>query len=223
MENKFTILENFLPISIQNALFEQFQYNTKWNYVSKCSGNDGFDRNDHNIKEGPRLTHFSYQVDLNSDGHTASITDPETLPLTRIVLYFLELLSGCTVTQLHRIKTGMNLMNESHKGKYHPPHADIVDSNEYFTLLYYVKDSDGPTRFFNKCALDPNCNFDLIETGQVHPKKGRAILFNSNIMHSSTCPQEHENRFAVNYIFKADNLDLHFTPPTNLSVTHCKV
>jgi hypothetical protein len=90
-------------------------------------------------------------------------------------------------------------------------------------MLYYVRDSDGPTRFFNKWGTDPNSNEDLIETGRVDPKKGRAILFNSNIMHSSTCPQEHENRCSINYIFKADNLDLHFTPPTNLSVTHCKV
>ena len=221
-DNKFVIIENFLPISIQNALEDLFQYNTKWNYVSKCSGAD-IDHDNPNMKEGPLLTNLAYHVDFNSDGHAASITDPETLPLTRMVLYFLESISGCTVTQLHRIKIRMNLMDESYKGKYHPPHADIFDSHEYFTMLYYVRDSDGPTRFFNKWGTDPNPNKDLIETGRVDPKKGRAVLFNSNLMHCSTCPQEHENRFSINYIFKADNLDLHFTPSTNLSVTHCKV
>ena len=213
----YTIIDNFLPISIQNMIEYHYQYKTRWNYSSFTSGDysSECDEKDTCIKDGPQLLNVSHHEDGN-------LIDPDTFGLTRLVLYFLEHASGCTVDDIFRIKTNMNLKDESFKGKYHPPHADSADP-EHLTLLYTVKDSDGPTRLFNKSINDPMPLNDLVEIVQHHPKKGRAILFPSNVMHSGTCPIEHENRISINYIFKATNLKIHFQPLNNLTVTHCEI
>jgi hypothetical protein len=208
----YTVIENFLPTTIQNILEEQFQYNTQWNYVSFTSGNDtanAVDVVDDNIKECPQIVHIS---------SWGGKDNPETFGLTRMVLYFLESITGCTVTDVHKIKTNMNLKDESYKGKYHPPHADHK-SPEYFTMIYYIRDSDGPTRFFQKSTTDPMPYTDLKVIGEVEPKKGRAILFPANLMHTGTCPINHENRLVINLVFKADNLKIHFDTQNKLSVS----
>lgn len=57
-------------------------------------------------------------------------------------------------------------------------HIDM--EREHKVLLYYVKDSDGDTVFFNKK--------DKINK-RVTPKKGRAVLFDGSIWHSSYKPK----------------------------------
>lgn len=210
----YTVIEDFLPTTVQNMLEEQFQYNTQWNYVSYTSGNeeDVIDAvSDNVIEDPPQLVHIS---------SWGGKDNPETFGLTRMVLYFLESITGCTVTDVHKIKTNMNLKDDTYKGKvkYHPPHADHK-SPEYFTLIYYIKDSDGPTRIFQKTTLDPLPYKDLIEVGSVEPKKGRAILLKSNLMHTGTCPTETENRLVINFVFKAENLKVDFDPKNTLSVS----
>ena len=151
-----------------------FQYHTAWNYSSYTSGNNQENQSsDPLVKECPQLIHQSL---WNGVG------DPASINLTQMVLYFLEYISGCKVNDIHKIKVNMNLLDKSFKDKYHPPHADHK-SNEWFSLIYYIKDSDGPTRFFNKTTRDPHPEKDLKVVGEVDPKKGRAILFKSNQMH----------------------------------------
>ena len=218
----YTIIENFLPIAVQNMIEEHFQYNSKWSYVSTTSGNneDFIDKQNDNIKECPQLINLSHMYRHKYDDTIQNeFRDPETFDLTRMVLHFLELASGCLVTKLFKIKTKMNLKDESFKGKYHPPHTDHK-LHGVFSLIYYIKDSDGPTRFFNKLGTDPMPWKDLVEIGQVEPKKGRAVLFSSNIMHTGTCPIEHDNRLSINYVFEADDLKINFQQLNNLSVEH---
>ena len=207
----YTIIENIVPISIQDQLEDMFQYQTKWNYVSFTSGNDeGQLGLDPLIKECPQLIH--------QPGHIEN-PDSDSFALTSMLLVFLESISGGKVGSIHKIKVNMNLLDTSFKGKYHPPHADHK-SNDYFSLIYYIKDSDGPTRFFNKTTRDPNPYKDLKIVGEVEPKKGRAILFKSNQMHTGTCPQETENRLVINYVFKAENLKLDFQKNNSTTVRY---
>ena len=205
----YTIIENFLPASVEYELEDMFQHHTKWNYSSETSGSQTVEI-DPLAKESPQLIHQSL---WNQTG------DPDSINLTTKVLYFLEFISGCTVKDIHKIKVNMNLLDQSFKGKYHPPHADHK-SNDYFSLIYYIKDSDGPTRFFNKTTRDPNPYKDLKIVGEVEPKKGRAILFKSNQMHTGTCPQETENRLVINYVFKAENLKLDFQKTNSTTVRY---
>ena len=207
----YTIIDNFVPISVQNNLENMFQYHTSWNYSSYTSGNNQENQSsDPLVKECPQLIHQSF---WNGVG------DPASINLTQMVLYFLEYISGCKVNDIHKIKVNMNLLDESFKDKYHPPHADHK-SNEWFSLIYYIKDSDGPTRFFNKTTRDPHPEKDLKVVGEVDPKKGRAILFKSNQMHTGTCPLKTENRLVINYVFQAEDLKIDFEKDNTSSLRY---
>ena len=65
------------------------------------------------------------------------------------------------------------------------------------TLLYYVNDSDGDTLFFDN---------DLNITKRVTPKKNRAILFDSNMLHAGANPIKNETRIVINIIFKMEKI-----------------
>ena len=60
----------------------------------------------------------------------------------------------------------------------------------------------------------------LKEIGRVEPKKGRAIIFPSNIMHTGTCPINHENRLVINFVFKMPGFKNGFTPANTVKVEH---
>tara|TARA_Y200000002_G_scaffold336223_1_gene304266 strand:+ start:473 stop:1096 length:624 start_codon:yes stop_codon:yes gene_type:complete len=204
----YTVIENFLPKGVEDAIEEQFQYKTQWNYVSFTSGNEEEDK-DPNSLECPQLVHQSFWAGEPTD----------TYALMSLPLNFLEAITGCTVKDIHKIKTNMNIMDPRYEGKYHPPHADHK-SSEYFTMIYYIKDSDGSTKFFNKSIKDPFPYRDLKIVGEVHPKKGRAVIFPANLMHTGTCPIKTENRLVTNYVFKADNLKVHFEKSTATTIEH---
>ena len=80
------------------------------------------------------------------------------------------------------------------KTNYQPIHLD-KPSKGYMSLLYYVNDSDGDTIFFDK---------NIKMTKRVNPKKNRAILFDSNILHSGSNPIKSKKRIVINTIFKME-------------------
>ena len=80
------------------------------------------------------------------------------------------------------------------KTNYQPIHLD-KPSKGYMSLLYYVNDSDGDTIFFDK-------NIRMIK--RVNPKKNRAILFDSNILHAGSNPIKSKKRIVINTIFKME-------------------
>ena len=80
------------------------------------------------------------------------------------------------------------------KTNYQPIHLD-KPSKGYMSLLYYVNDSDGDTIFFDK---------NIKVTKRVNPKKNRAILFDSNILHAGSNPIKSKKRIVINTIFKME-------------------
>ena len=93
----YTIIENFLPQSTQDALETYFQYGCKWNYVSETSGVDGDlakDKKDPLELECPQLVHQAIYMGVPE----------ETYDLCSIVLRFLESITGCTVGDIEKIK-----------------------------------------------------------------------------------------------------------------------
>ena len=64
------------------------------------------------------------------------------------------------------------------------------------SILYYVNDSDGETLFFDN---DRN----LIK--KVKPKKGRAIIFDSNTIHAASSPINCRFKVVINCIVYKKN------------------
>jgi hypothetical protein len=79
-----------------------------------------------------------------------------------------------------------------------PPHLDALpehyETDKFKVAVYYVNDSDGPTTFYKESyqsAIDKGLTDDDILNGrmeiagQVHPKKGRLVLFDHDVYHAS--------------------------------------
>ena len=95
-----------------------------------------------------------------------------------------------------------NLLTNDSKLMHHWPHVDIgsKDLGKIKTLLYYVNDSDGDTYFFDDIA--PKTKTKLTVTDQVTPKKGTAVIFDSDIFHASSSPNVSSKRIVLNIVFK---------------------
>jgi hypothetical protein len=79
-------------------------------------------------------------------------------------------------------------------------HTDISSNIDAISALYYVNETDGDTVFFGK---NPEDNLTL----RVSPKKGRLVLFDSDIYHASTDPSENYRRAIINFILVRKNND----------------
>ena len=69
------------------------------------------------------------------------------------------------------------------------PHLD--HTFKHYTMIYYILDSDGPTRIFSEGKV----------INEIEPKKGRAVFFSGDTYHASAAPKNHSKRMVINYNF----------------------
>ena len=196
------IIDNLIPPSYQEQLamlFDDGRMTWQYREVTAGVGAD-VDPADKNIKESPMFVHEIYGYDTGIQSQTFEQIKP--------ILFFAEDKLDMTVKGLGRIKANLQVRDETALGKYHPPHVDTGHHDQGYILLYYLKDSDGPTIIFDKRSNDFGGHVGLKEIGRVEPKKGRAIFLNSNRYHASSSPVEHENRLVLNMVFFSDNFNL---------------
>lgn len=75
-----------------------------------------------------------------------------------------------------------------------------MSDGKHLVLLYYVNTSDGPTIMYNEKY--PTESFDQLSVKEiVHPKAGKAILFDGDQYHASSAPINTPHRFVININF----------------------
>jgi hypothetical protein len=136
---------------------------------------------------------------------THSFFDQEPKPYFKLIVPFLNYIKdnlGFKEFEFDRIKSNLLINNPQQPlESYNVPHVDGQDDNTK-TLLYYVNDSDGDTVFFNEKYGD-NIN-NLTTNMTLSPKKGTAIIFNSNYFHSSRPPINNKFRCVINLVFRSN-------------------
>jgi len=112
-----------------------------------------------------------------------------------------------------RIRIRKTLQYPNHINEnYNVPHIDLQGYlGKYYSLIYYPEDSDGDTVLFNsKKDVDGDMtHLDIInniedEIIRVSPKKGRAVFFKGDIVHSGNNPINYQKRIVVNYDFSLE-------------------
>lgn len=201
----YLILEDWTPLSLQNQLETMIMYNdtVTWGYRDQTAGVDGIDWEavDPKIKETWMLQHDMYGIDVG-------VKNQATFDLAKINLFFLEHYLNRSINIVQRIKANMCVRDIEAKGMYHPPHVDVGNPDAFSMVYYLHDDTDGDTVIFDR-QYNPNNpskkqHEGLNELVRVTPKKGRAVVFNSNRYHASSIPAEHERRCIINYCFFAD-------------------
>ena len=194
------IIDDFLPVPIQNVIHElmigpDFSWRFSNYSVSIINLNEYFHT------DAPNREHIQLRHSFANDDEITSDYYKFIEPLKLIF----ESHMRAKVKLTHRIKSNL-LINQ--RGPYiQPPHVDTlelidndVDCLGYKTLLYYVNDSDGDTIFYNEFYTGEPVGL-VTEQQRVSPKKGRAVIFDSNQIHSGSCPSVNDTRMVINSVF----------------------
>jgi|TARA_B110000908_G_scaffold157435_1_gene197564 hypothetical protein len=200
---EYVVLDNFTPKSLQDRIEHllMFSEQVTWQYRSQTGGvSDTQDPDNTSIRETFQHSHDMYAYD----------TGGAKSPLIETVMsnmYFIEQAYG-PIEMLHRVKANLLIKDVEAVNTYHPPHVDSLMDNS-LSMVYYVNDSDGDTILFDKQVdhTSPNRHqhLGLTEIGRVSPKKGRAVIFNSNRFHASSMPIDNERRVVINTVFLASS------------------
>ena len=194
------LITDFVPSRIQDSICNELdKFDFPWYYESYTVNINKSEKDfiiTDKCKESPQFKHVFYWEDKPSSSYW-HIVNP--------VLGLFEQATGHVISKFGRIKANLMLQNESFpEGFYNTPHIDVgrMDKN-WYTLVYYIDDSDGDTVLFNEIADPwmPDRN-QLTEAARFTPKKGQAVLFESNRWHASTPPRNHIKRRVVNYVFQ---------------------
>ena len=172
---KLTIIDNVISLGYQNLVEETFNStNFDWYYQAVISAEGRDDVN----------TGFSHRI---FGDNAASPYYQFTYPILLEAIDKYK--KGTIIKQLYRIRGAMFVKNQTSQ-----PHLPHIDHQfEHYTMLYYVNDSDGPTKIFSGEKI----------IKEINPKKGRAVFFSGDTYHASASPRTHERRIVINYNFMA--------------------
>ena len=186
-------IENLIPSSYADILEQIICKNPEflWQYNASTNNQTApqIMKKDAQSYESDQFVHALYQ-----EGAKRSPYFDVVFPF----FYFLEDKTGLLMASVERIKANMLMRKADGDDQYNTPHIDIP-TPPMKSLLYYVKDSDGDTFIFNETFNDKKA---LTLRKRIAPRKGKAVLFDSNIWHASSNPRENTNRVVLNLIFE---------------------
>lgn len=189
-QNEYSLINDLIPKSYQDILENELTKFLPWYYTPSSSGDVNVDLNDKNVVNFPQMHH----VFFDSDGNNS-----QYFTLIQPLIWFLEKYLQIEIKSLSRIKANLLLPGECTLDNYNVPHIDHPN-DDYISMVYYVNDSDGDTRIFDK-TVDQGYE-NLLPIGQFTPKKGRALVFKSNRFHASSPPVKCEKRMVINFVLQ---------------------
>lgn len=223
LQDEILIFDDLVPEVYQDNLNDLMPHHS-WKLKSTQGGTSGIN-NEEVISKKYKNIYEQYQFSSVALMEGKIFHDCDNIVHKLLVIPNLSLATKnlhLDINQIKRIK--LNLQTKSYypsKGKYNFPHIDYNNENikNSYTILYYLNDSDGDTYFFNeKIPHWPNFTDDDIHNltirKQIPPKKGRIVMFRSDIMHAGSHPIENDSRMVVNYNLYPIKLGEHnFTSP----------
>ena len=182
------ILTKF-PEGLAEELENVFRYpKFNWNYIKSTVEDNDFIPNSDTV-DSPFMCHQVYGM---REGY---ISEHSQLIMKVLESQFLEF-------TLVRCQVNLIINKGTDPNRYLLPHVDSVYDGVK-TLLYYVNDSDGDTFVFNEKYNPENPVIDKVTiSNRYSPKKGTAVLFDSNLYHAGSNPILSIDRIAINFIFK---------------------
>jgi hypothetical protein len=191
------VLERFLPESYADVLEQLLCRSGDFLWQYNASTNDlaapEIMNRDARSYDADQFVHAFYQ-----QGERRSAFFDLVFPM----FYFMEDKTGVELAAVQRMKANLLVQKHIEEGRYNTPHIDIAERG-HKSLLYYVKDSDGDTFLFNETHQDTAGHKKALTIRKrVSPRKGTAVLFNSNIWHASSHPRENATRVVLNFCFQ---------------------
>ena len=201
--NEIQVIENLIPKKLQDEIEDWIKSEeVNWRFLPTPAPNIFL--NDANISHTWQLTHAFYM-------HGIQNTSPKFVPFIIPIIYGIKSATGFDFRKrMGKIKANTLFKNvDINHHNYNVPHVDNNNPN-YKSLIYYINDSDGDTFIFNEKTAEINdtqpTESKLTLERRVTPKKGTAILFDSNRYHASSSPKNTDRRFIINFVFSEKDL-----------------
>tara|TARA_R100000808_G_C2080651_1_gene104632 strand:+ start:46 stop:657 length:612 start_codon:yes stop_codon:yes gene_type:complete len=198
VDNYVKVLDNIIPPPFADSI-EHKLLSTKfpWYYVPHHVVKENDVRYNYfssdNLVESPGLIHdFVEDGSINSEHHE----------LFYNLLWFVEREMNFQLSKLYRIRGRMSLRHPGNEHTYTGPHIDYGMPENYYSMIYYVNNSDGDTVIFDKryeCDIDGKSPPKILH--RIKPKKGTFLLFDGKMYHSGNFPIKADVRVVINYDF----------------------
>ena len=196
------IFENFIERSIADKL-EEGILSIPWYYQSSTADYSSLGKGDGSFQRDlPYMKETLFFVNMiGCENHGSTREDARHfVPIIRK----LEQVTGRSFAdRIIRIKADLYVQCADYPpDHYHQPHIDMWDEvhkkpDDAEIFLYYADDSDGDTFFFKEeFGADK-----YTTTHRSKPVKGKGVLFDNTIVHSSSPPVNHVRRMTVNFVF----------------------
>lgn len=198
------LLENFVPKRLQDDLEKMFlSSQICWYTDGEVWGKEYLHLDESvlrnkNVIDSVGFHHMLYynQKDLS-----------QYFLITNSILYFLEMKFNFQISEILRIRARMTTQTPGHNDQnYCGPHVDFLNEDNYYSLVYYVHDTDGDTFIFDETVETVKNNSNVLINpkiiNRITPKKGTAVFFKGDIYHAGNCPINEKIRIVLNYDFK---------------------
>jgi hypothetical protein len=194
--NNILIIDDVVDKKTQDLIEKSiFSPETQWTFGRTVFYDNHLEVSDEQKNDEQKKTLMSFTKSLyrNDDNYT-----DKDLPL-----YIKPLEGKFSKLMTARIQLQLPTIPEQHK-KYGVPHIDGYRPFPYKVAVYYVNDVDGPTILFKQTKH--NTTPEDIKLGkvdidsEVHPKKGRLVIFDGDIYHAVGKPKT-DLRCIINYNF----------------------
>lgn len=207
IKDEILYIENVVPKSFQNSIIDRVQgdQHFPWFLLHRIGHPDHYGKGttpaylDNNITDDVGFFHMAYD-----GGNYSPYYD-----FFKNVLYFFTEKTDIEVGNILRIRLRYTHKGKDHsETKYAAPHVDFYTGKPYYTLVYYVDDSDGDTIIFDKIfnpaeeIYDPIISNPLPELIRITPKKGSGLFFNGHRFHAGNFPINYSSRIVINFDFE---------------------
>tara|TARA_R110000787_G_scaffold129194_1_gene240983 strand:+ start:1041 stop:1658 length:618 start_codon:yes stop_codon:yes gene_type:complete len=187
------VFDNLVPIKLQDkieniCISNQFSW-----FYTKATVTEGLDLTPitplfPNIKDYIQFCHVMYIDDKINSDYFNNASD-----------IIQNLFDKLQINNKKFIRIKANLQTQCHgsqKKHHNIPHKDYLQ--KHYVALYYINDSDGDTIIFG----------DSNKQTRIKPKKGRFLLFDGNLLHTSCHPIKNDKRMVINYNFQCEDINL---------------
>ena len=196
LNEKVYVFDDIIDIDLQEdiikLLIKDYDYDGKypfpWYYIDDITLDEGDSRS----QRRPGFTHeyVSYEGKDILTGKQVSRFHDVFVPILQNACKKLGIMDVNVLQGRSFLQVPLNLQNTD----VDTPHIDILDSDIFFVVLYYVCDSDGDTIIYNETKESDQYTIKQ----RVTPKQGRVVIFDGILMHTAEQPLNN-TRCIVNY------------------------
>lgn len=195
------VRENIIGTSYQNAIQDfLLDENLPWYYNHRTHS--------YSNNNSQRLEEDTFQFICPIVRKDVNFVSPY-LNFFRPLVFNAQDCFGIEVVDINRMKVNMSF-KAGDSCVILPPHID-TPTKKFISMVYYPFDCDGDTLLYDQTSntLDEYLSPEIIESackskivGSIKPKKGSAIVFDSNIFHSASTPSKYDRRMVINCVFQ---------------------